>query len=62
MTRSEWMERWIDQGLEWDSIKDEMIASGKNPSCYQVSLEQRRRAMAEGRRLVTYSDLENATA
>ncbi len=64
MTRAEFLEKWKTQCAEWQAICDELLdkTNGGPVTAYQVSLEQRKRALAEGRKLVTYSDLENATA
>lgn len=48
--------RWALQCREWDSIGAEMVASGKSPSAYQVSLEQRKRMLARGERPVFDED------
>ena len=61
MTRGEWLNAWRTQCAEWQRIGDEMALAGDVVTCFQISLEQRKRALAEGRRLVTYSDLERAT-
>jgi hypothetical protein len=58
VTRAEFLEKWKAQCAEWDRIGDELGMV----TAYAISLEQRKRALAEGRKLVTYADLEAASS
>lgn len=60
MTREKWNERWAKQCEEWRAICDEKIELGERPTAYQITLEQRKRALARGERLVTYQDFLEA--
>jgi hypothetical protein len=62
MTRAEWLEKWRVQCAEWDAIGDELLETGKTVTAYEVTLEQKRRALVQGRTLVTYADLEGASS
>jgi hypothetical protein len=61
VTRTEWLDTWKTQCEEWNAIATTMGERDATVTAYEVSLEQRKRALAEGRRLVTYDDLEKAT-
>lgn len=54
-------EKYAAQYQEWCVIRDEMIAAalskGEAVTAYQVTLEQRKRLLARGDRMVTYADL-----
>ena len=62
MTRAEWLEKWKVQCAEWDAIGDELLETGKTVTAYDVTLEQKKRAAVQGRKLVTYADLEGASS
>jgi hypothetical protein len=51
------LERYGDQQAEWQAIANEMIADGKTPTAYQVSLEQRKRMLARGERPITADEI-----
>lgn len=51
-TKQAW-ERWEKESVEWNKIKDELIASGKTPSAWDVTDEQRQRMKARGEKLVS---------
>ena len=52
------LERYAKESEEWQAIKSEMIAASPNGvTAYQVSLEQRKRAMARGEALLTPDEL-----
>ena len=63
----EFFDRWAKQHVEWEAIRDELTAqairtvdaTGENrfgPSAWDVSHEQRKRALRDGRTLVTVVD------
>jgi len=47
------LSRYESEAAEWQRIKDELIDCGHAPTVYQVTIEQRKRALAEGRRLLS---------
>lgn len=51
------LDRYGEQQLEWQAIRDEMIAAGGSPSAYQVTLELRKRLLERGERMVTADDI-----
>lgn len=56
---------YMAQAAEWQKIKDELIADweavgrpfGKEPTAYQVTLEQRKRCLARGEHFMDYEDI-----
>jgi hypothetical protein len=56
-------ERYKAQCLEWDAIRDELIAAaGGHPvTAHQVTTEQHKRFLSRGERPVTLEDLSSAT-
>lgn len=48
---------WIKECTEWAGIRDEMAISGKAPTPFEVSLEQRKRMAIRGEHPMTYEEI-----
>lgn len=48
---------WTEECKEWQSISEEMVASGTPPSAFDVTQEQRRRMSERGERPLTYEEI-----
>lgn len=57
LTQDAFLKLWGVQCDEWAAIRDEMIASGRPPTAFQVSLEQRKRMLARGERPVSLAEV-----
>jgi hypothetical protein len=51
------LKKYADECREWNEIADEMESSGRHPSAYDISAEQRRRMFARDQRPITYEEL-----
>jgi len=56
LTQEEFEKRWAEDFAEWGRIRDELDKAGVYPSAYDVTLEQRKRMLAEGRTCVSFSE------
>jgi hypothetical protein len=56
---------WAAQSQEWNEIGDELVEKweqagkpyGKEPTAFQISLEQRKRMLARGQRPLEYEEI-----
>lgn len=61
MTEKEFLERWAAECDEWQRIRDELaIRTPEGVTAYQVTLEQRKRALASGKKLLTPEEISTA--
>ena len=51
------MPKYRKQAAEWQTVKDELIDAGKNPSAHDVTSELVRRMTARGERYMEYDDI-----
>jgi len=57
-TQAEYLARWKKEQEEWRAISEELAAAQGEVTPYQVTIEQRKRALARGETLLTEEDLK----